>query len=179
MHTIYILLLILLLAGVKLDPPLPPSSTIKGLLARGLSAFCAISTHRTRFTLTIPLSHLGPVDSQDVYVDIDKVWFPFHEGMQVEGMEGMEGMEGKGEDPILKEMYSEDPQKERPNYIIGEVEFAQYRGKKGSLSAVQKGLAMEAVFKTLHIDPQPVRGKVTYITYITTHTHTNSNTAFI
>ncbi|KAJ1441528.1 CYTH-like domain-containing protein [Ochromonadaceae sp. CCMP2298] len=123
----------------------------ESLSAGGVRPFASLSTHRTRFHLTLPLPpQLGLPASQDVFVDVDKVWFL---------------VVGAGEDQqdthTQEVMFGEDPQTERPHYAIGEVEFCQSQGTQAqTLSAEQKVTAMHAVFAALVIDPQPVRGKV-------------------
>mmetsp|Transcript_9721 Transcript_9721/g.21810 ORF Transcript_9721/g.21810 Transcript_9721/m.21810 type:complete len:288 (+) Transcript_9721:137-1000(+) len=138
-------------AAVQTPHTFQTPDCIESLSAGGVHPFASLSTHRTRFHLTLPLPpQLGLPASQDVFVDVDKVWFL---------------VVGAGEDQqdthTQEVMFGEDPQTERPHYAIGEVEFCQSQGTQAqTLSAEQKVTAMHAVFAALVIDPQPVRGKV-------------------
>jgi uncharacterized protein YjbK len=123
----------------------------ESLIAGGVRPFASLSTHRTRFHLTLPLPpQLGlPVASQEIFVDVDKVWFLL-----------VGGGEDQQDTHTQEVLFGEDPQTERPHYVIGEVEFQSQGTQTQALSAEQKVTAMHAVFAALGIDPQPVRGKV-------------------
>mmetsp|Transcript_30350 Transcript_30350/g.65414 ORF Transcript_30350/g.65414 Transcript_30350/m.65414 type:complete len:287 (-) Transcript_30350:343-1203(-) len=124
----------------------------ESLSAGGVRPFASLSTHRTCFYITVLLPpQLGlPIASQEIFVDVDKVWFP--------------SLDGDGEDTAENSrecVDSVDPQTEKPHYFIGEVVFYESQWTQTqTLSAKQKAVAMHYVFATLGIDPQPARGKV-------------------
>jgi hypothetical protein len=124
---------------------------IESLSAGGVHPFASLSTHRTCFYITVLLPpQLGlPIAAQEIFVDVDKVWFPFMNG------------DGDTEENSREDADSVDPQTEKAHYVIGELVFYESQWKQTqTLSADQKAVAMHFVFATLGIDPQPVRGKV-------------------
>ncbi|KAJ1427819.1 hypothetical protein B484DRAFT_73185 [Ochromonadaceae sp. CCMP2298] len=139
-------------AAVQTPHTFQTPDCIESLSAGGVHPFASLSTHRTCFYITVLLPpQLGlPIASQEIFVDVDKVWFP--------------SLDGDGEDTAENSrecVDSVDPQTEKPHYFIGEVVFYESQWTQTqTLSAKQKAVAMHYVFATLGIDPQPARGKV-------------------